>query len=168
MKFLLKISSILFFLFVIIVFASGCKKQADGIKSNFASKEEKLINGRWDIDNAVKNGASFSTPSCNTVLPYNKGIDVYFDVYGQISISCATLSPLQKSCSGTWELTDHKKSIELFLTDSIDHSQINWPLVPIAPPVTIKWEILSLRKNVLKIKETRGKDVYEFDFNNVE
>lgn len=157
---------VVIYLFAIIILPYGCKEQADKFKEPFLSKEDRLINGRWAINSIMKNGADISIDSCNLTTSNYKGEDVYFEEHGEVVISCKYLNQ-NKGSYGTWELTDHKKDINVILTDSIDHSQFNLPLAPITPPLIIKWEILSLKRNNFKIKEIRGNDIYEFEFNNM-
>ena len=149
-------------LLLVIMLLSNCRKSY-----YLASVEDRICNNFWSIENVSKNGIDFPADS----LGHSEhGIDLAFGRRGEIGIYFARLIPNRfvsqhsyDSYVGTWEITNHKKDINITITDSLLYK---YPDGWVASPVisqNFTWKILKLTNRQLKFQETRSDGVYEFD-----
>ena len=142
-----------------IIFSYSCEKMQNTCVG-LSSKTQKLVYKSWMLHGATKDGKLISSSQFCSFNTFSEDYDVDFTKSGTIRLKCKLLFPDFSEPQGVWEL-NNKKDIEITITDSSYQSVY----VPVSP-VKLKWEIITLTRNSMRVKESRKDGEYEFSFTN--
>ena len=137
----------------------SCLYGCDKIKNFDRRAPENRVTDYWTLLSAYKDGTSIYTYGGATAN--GDYFHVIFYSNGEINIRDSLLN--SDGCAytqGVWQMTEHKKNIEITLMGSCFYTAQN--IVPIKR--TFNWKILELRYNKMQVEEKRSDGVYEFNF----
>ncbi len=157
---------ILYFIAIITLILSGCKKYEDGPLISFRSKVNRLT-GKFEIDKFLVNNE-------DSTLLYNEYMGIYLEIdyFENLTNTYLGFSDNNKSlCSGHWDIQKPKTTITTDYyywyidTDSLNSSH----KPPIAPFESYnEWTILKLTNKKLWLKTNYNNKEYILKYNKIE
>jgi hypothetical protein len=148
MKTIVNIKRSIFFLALIILLISSCKKYEDGPSISLRSKKDRVAN-TWRFEKKYKNGVeeSLSSSDQQSRWTFNKDGGLTY-IYTSGSISYTAL--------GNWDFVEDKNSIQTTLN-------YNYGFATSTEVTT--YSILKLKEKELWLKEIKSNgDVYEYHY----